>query len=276
MSKPVAIITGAASGMGLALTKHLLSRDWRVVMADVNLEVGTQLSEELGSDTLFQQTDVSVYSQQAKLFNRAFEWGGDRLDFLAANAGIDDKQSLYQKNEEFDEHGQPKEINLKTIKVDLDAVVQGIWLFKHYARRNVVPGGKIVITSSAAGLYPMATNPLYTAAKHALVGLTRACGPVFLEEGITVNCICPAFVPTNLCPPHVLQIFPKEHITPMSTVLKAHDTFLADSTMTGQTVELSLDQLYFRKQPEWPNDSQRWLGEESKAFWEEAYRQVPS
>jgi 15-hydroxyprostaglandin dehydrogenase (NAD) len=58
----------------------------------------------------------------------------------------------------------------------------------------------------------------------------------------------------------------------MSTVLKAFDTVLSDDAMTGQTVELSLDQLYFRNQPEWANESQRWLGEDSSAFWEEAYK----
>ena len=61
----------------------------------------------------------------------------------------------------------------------------------------------------------------------------------------------------------------------MSTVLKAFDTFLGDSKMTGQTVELSQDQMFFRKQPEWASESQRWLGEESKAFWEEAYATPP-
>lgn len=123
---------------------------------------------------------------------------------------------------------------------------------------------------------PMTTNPLYAAAKHALVGLTRSCGPVFAEENITVNCTCPAFVPTNLCPPQILHIFPKEHITPMSTVLKAYETFLEDSSITGQTVELSLDQLYFRKQSEWANESQRWIGEESKEFWDMGYSFKPA
>lgn len=119
----------------------------------------------------------------------------------------------------------------------------------------------------------MATNPQYTAAKHALVGLTRAAGPVLLKEfSITLNCICPAFVKTNLCPPHMLSMFPTEHVTPMSTVIKALDTFLDDDIMTGQTVELSLDQLYFRKQPKWANKSQQWLGQDSAAFWEDAYR----
>ncbi|KAH6679063.1 hypothetical protein B0J14DRAFT_614421 [Halenospora varia] len=273
-TKRVGIITGAASGMGLALTKHLLTQDWRVIMADTNASAGTELSKQFGEDCLFIQTDVSVYAQQADLFARAFEWGGNRLDFFAANAGIDDKQSLYSMAEELDENNRVREMNLVTFRVDLDAVVQGIWLFKYYARRNSgKKGGKVVITSSAAGLYPMDTNPLYTTAKHGLVGLTRACAPTFLAEGITVNCICPAFVPTNLCPPHVLHLFPKEHITPMSTVLKAHNMFLADDNMTGQVVELSLDQLYFRSPPEWANDSQRWLGTESKAFWDAAYKE---
>lgn len=121
----------------------------------------------------------------------------------------------------------------------------------------------------------METNPQYTAAKHALVGLTRSAGPMFFrQDKISINAILPAFVPTNLCPPHVLHLFPKEHITPMSTVLKAFDTFLDDDNMTGQTVELSLENpgMYFRTQPEWANASQRWLGEESKSFWDEAYR----
>jgi NAD(P)-dependent dehydrogenase (short-subunit alcohol dehydrogenase family) len=153
MSKPVAIVTGAASGMGLALTKHLLFKGWRVAMADIDAASGIQLSNEFGPDTYFQRTDVSLYADQAELFNHAFKWGGNRLDFFAANAGIDDKQSLYEKNEAVDmDHGGPKELNLKTIRVDLEAVIQGIWLFKYYARKNTIPGGKIAITSSAAGL----------------------------------------------------------------------------------------------------------------------------
>jgi len=153
MDKKVAIVTGASSGIGLALTKHLLTQKWRVVMADTNASVGAPLAKEFGEDALFIQTDVSVYSQQASLFSQAFAWGGKRLDFLAANAGIDDKQSLYSTDEELDENGLLKEMNMITLKVDLDAVIQGIWLFKYYARQNIGnKGGKVVITSSAAGL----------------------------------------------------------------------------------------------------------------------------
>lgn len=152
MSKPVAIVTGAASGMGLELTKHLISKGWKVGMADMNATEGERISKELGEDAFFKQTDVSVYKQQATLFAEVFRWGGNRLDFLAANAGIADKQSLYQTDEPLDEDGVPLPMNLKTMEVDLDAVLQGVWLFKHYARKNEKKGGKIAITSSAAGL----------------------------------------------------------------------------------------------------------------------------
>lgn len=152
MSKPVGIVTGGASGIGLAVTKHLISRGFKVVIADFNPE-GSKLASEIDPENCtFHQTDVSKYPQQASLFSYAFKWGGDRLDFVHLNAGIDDKQSLYQRDEPLDENGLPLPLNLKTLEVNLEAVFQGVWLFKHFARKNKTPGGKIVITSSAAGI----------------------------------------------------------------------------------------------------------------------------
>lgn len=155
MSQPIAIVTGAASGIGLSMTKHLLSRGYKVAMADMNSQEGKRISSELGADTVFYQTDVSSYNQQAALVSQAFEWGGNRLDFFAANAGIDDRQSLYQENGtvELGTDGVPKPLSLKTIDVDLNSVFQGIWLFKYYAgKKTGKKGGKVVVTSSSAGL----------------------------------------------------------------------------------------------------------------------------
>ena len=152
MSKPVAIVTGAASGIGLALTKDLLNQGYRVAMADVNKAEGIRLSAELGEDTLFVPTNIAIYAEQSALFAWAFEWGGNRLDFFAANAGIDDRQIIYEKDEKTDENGIPLEFNLTTLRVNFDSAVQGVWLFKFFARKNKVPGGKVVITSSTAGL----------------------------------------------------------------------------------------------------------------------------
>lgn len=148
---PVAVVTGAASGIGLALTKHLLSRGYRVAMADFNKTEGEKQSAELGENTLFRHTDVSSYEDQAALFKAAFEWGGRRLDVLCANAGIADTQNLFETGSPVRDDGILEPLDLQTIRVDLDAPIQGVWLFKHYARQNAVPGGKVMITSSAAG-----------------------------------------------------------------------------------------------------------------------------
>lgn len=57
----------------------------------------------------------------------------------------------------------------------------------------------------------------------------------------------------------------------MTTIIKAYDTYVNDESLHGQTVELSLDQLWFRKQPEFRNKIQCWLAEDSISFWEGAY-----
>lgn len=83
--------------------------------------------------------------------------GGNRLDFFHANAGIDDRQNLYdsEEKEELDEEGLLKPLNTKTMDVNLEGVIRGLWLFKYYVRRSKQAGGGtgyFVATSSAAGL----------------------------------------------------------------------------------------------------------------------------
>lgn len=121
----------------------------------------------------------------------------------------------------------------------------------------------------------MTQNPQYTASKYGVVGFVRAAGPILVKEGITVNAICPAFIPTNLCPPEILTLWPKEHITPLSTVIKAIEAILADDNLTAETIELSQENIYFRKPVEWANESQRWVGEESNSIWDVGYQKVP-
>lgn len=153
MAPPVAVVTGGASGIGLACAQRLLERGYKVVIADLNHEDGTKLQAELGDNVLFQRCDVSDYDQQAEVFRKAFEWGRGRLDFLAANAGVDDRQDLYQKEQPVDESGKLERLNTKAIEVNLLGPMQGIWLFRHYARQSPKDMvRKIVITSSMLGI----------------------------------------------------------------------------------------------------------------------------
>ena len=136
------------------------------MLADINQSQGDVVAKELGDNVLFVKTDVSVWEEQAALFKKAFAWGCNRLDFFAANAGIADTQSIYEVTK--DPEADPVPLRLNALDICLDGVIQGVWLFIHYARRNKCPGGKIAITSSAAGLYSMDTCPQYSAAKHAV------------------------------------------------------------------------------------------------------------
>lgn len=270
MSSPVALITGASSGIGLALTQHLLRKNYHVVMADMNWPpASAQLS---ATRTLFIKTDVSSWDAQASLFSKAFNWHS-RLDFAALNAGIDDRDDIFNSISR-SAYSPPQKPNMATFDVDLYGVYYGIKLFAHYAALNPVPGGRIVITASAAGLYALPAVPQYSAAKHALVGLTRSLAPGAAAHNITVNCICPAAVPTGLAPPGLMERFPKEHITPMSTILRAFDELMDEkANRNGECVEAAVQDLFYRTPPEPMGESQKWMKKGAAEFWTEAYRE---
>ena len=169
MEGKVAVVTGAVSGIGLALTQDLLAQGWRIAMGDVNEAAGEELVAKLGSNVLFRKTDVSDWNQLAALFKAAHaRWG--RIDFHAANAGVGDIEAMYGPTA--GEDGEPRKPNLKTVDIDLSAIIYGVRLSMHYFQRNAVPGGKIVVTSSVAGLYPAPHLPQYSACKHAVCSLS--------------------------------------------------------------------------------------------------------
>lgn len=107
MAPPVAIVTGASSGIGLALVHHLIKLKWNVVMADI-----TPVEDSIPG-TIFVKTDISSWDQQANLFQRAYEWQG-RIDFCALNAGIDDRDDIFTLLTE-----TPRQPNLRTFDVNL-------------------------------------------------------------------------------------------------------------------------------------------------------------
>ncbi|KAH8807821.1 hypothetical protein F5884DRAFT_704150 [Xylogone sp. PMI_703] len=263
MPPKVAIVSGAASGLGLELTRNLLADGWKVVMVDVNSVQGERLSKDFGPNTVFRRTDVSNWDEHADLFRFAYVTFG-RIDLVAANAGITDQQNLYER-----QSGELQKPNLKTVEVDLIAVIYALWLAAHYFRKNGKEGGKIIMTASSAGLYPFPTNPQYAVAKHGIVGLVRSVAPIFAKENI--NCICPAFVPTNLAPADLLNAWPPEHITPIGTIMKAFKQLIAEP-VSGQVLEASLDLIEHRPVLPYINESERYLLEESAKLWEDSYK----
>lgn len=158
MPFPVAIITGAASGISEALTQNLLAKEWRVVMVDVNAIKGRSLAEELGSNVVFYEIDVSSWEAQFKLFEQAHEWSGHRFDFLASNAGVAYTRNLAEGLVE--EDGALKRPNYKPIETNLIGSIYAFQLFAHYVGKHKNDnGGKIVLTSSGAGQFECQVIP---------------------------------------------------------------------------------------------------------------------
>lgn len=271
MSSSVAIVTGGGSGIGLGVTEHLINHHgYKVAIVDKDAKRAKEESDRLGSSNcLGIAGDITDYDVQCNAFVQAFEWGGNRLDLVFLNAGIGDSDSLYKDTALDPKTGLPKALNLTTIDVNLSAVLQGVHLARHFfTEKNSTPGGRIVITSSQLGLYANPPVPLYTCSKHGLVGLVRACAPIYLKDRITINAICPTLIRTNLMPSHITDEFHvPEQTTPMSTALKAFDAVLASDKLTGQTMELALDEVVFKQQAEHETANGRWMLEQ-QFLWE--------
>ena len=221
MSGRVALITGAASGFGRALTQSLTTRGVRVLACDVDEPGGREVAEDAGA--LFVRCDVSDPEQNAAAVAVAVaEYGG--LDMAFLNAGV---ASATGVGESFD-----LDAYRRAMGANLDGVVFGV--------NAVLPamkargGGSIVATSSLAGLAPVPMDPIYAANKHAVVGLVRSLGPVLAGEGIRVNAICPGYADTAIIAPirellvgQGLPIIPVEQVT--DAVIE-----LFDGEMTGE------------------------------------------
>lgn len=279
MAPPIAVVTGACSGIGLALTKYLLERKWNVAMADVNPP-----KEDLAGTTYI-KADIGSWDQQAAMFTQAYEWQG-RIDFVALNAGVDDRDDIFHSISG-DPSKPPKQPNMLCFDVNLIGTYYGLKLAAHYlsldgtAAGKPKKGGKIVVTASAAGIYPAPNIPQYVSAKHGLVGLVRSVGPLAAQDyNITINALCPALVSTGFAPPGLLEKFTPEQFTPMSTMMRCFSEMasfdqIADEDWvekgpSGETVEGNLEQLIWHKPPPRPEGAS-YRNEEGESIWASAY-----
>ena len=176
-----AVITGGASGIGLATARRFAAEGADVVIADVNVEAGEKAAAECGAR--FRELDVADRSSW-----EAFLAAEPHIDVAHLNAGVvtgtfDGFDSLT------DEQYQ------RIMSVNVDGVVNG---FRALPAVMSARGGSIVVTASIAGIIPFPQDPIYTMTKHAVLGLARSLAPLLAAKGIVVNAVCPGITETPL------------------------------------------------------------------------------
>lgn len=191
----VALVTGGASGLGRAIVERFLEEGARIAILDRSRERSEQLASSLGIAAIV--GDVTNLADNRRAVEQAVAKFG-RLDCLVGNAGIwDFNMSLVDIPDE----------RISAAFDELFGVnVKGYLLGAKAAYRELAKTrGCIIYTVSNAGFYPCGGGPLYTASKHAVVGLIRQLA-YELAPKIRVNGVAPGAIPTDLRGPHSLDM----------------------------------------------------------------------
>jgi 3-oxoacyl-[acyl-carrier protein] reductase len=190
----VAIVTGAASGMGRA-TAHLFADEGaRVVVTDLGAERVAAVVDEItavhGPDrALGVECDVADHGRLRSLVADTVEWGG-RLDIVVNNAGVSLVTSAFQDEAEFDDNWT------RTLDVNLTAQVRLIRLaLEHLIASGA---GRVVNIASTESIVATGGLAAYAASKAGVTGLTRSLAVELGRHGVTVNCICPGPIDTGM------------------------------------------------------------------------------
>ena len=183
----VAIVTGGAGGIGLAVGRRLAAAGARVVLVDMRRDAVSEAAESLGQRATAVQADVSSAADVDRLVARTLEREG-RIDILINNAGIMGRTApLWELS--VDEWNHVLAVDLTSVFLVSRAIVPHM-----RARRS----GAIVSVASIAGKEGTPNLIPYTVAKAGIIAFTKALGKEVVADGIRVNCVAPGVIDTPL------------------------------------------------------------------------------
>lgn len=186
MSTKIVLITGASSGIGLSICRHLLEREENIYLIATSRNP-KKLSLEFNNKNIqIENVNLNNIKEIKKLIIKIINKFG-RIDFIINNAGISEISKIENLNENvFD---NLIEINLKA----------PFWIIKEsipYMKKNNF--GKIINISSQAGIIGEKFNSLYSASKFAIIGMTQSLAQELAGYNISINAICPGAIDTPM------------------------------------------------------------------------------
>ena len=181
----VAVVTGGASGIGLATTKKLLSEGANVVILDLKMD--EEIINNLGENILYLKCDVSNEENVKNCIEEIIK-KFNHIDYLVANAGIGGSAS------------KPHEVSMDEWNKVISVNQTGIFLLNKYVINEMLKNGKgaVVNTSSMYGLVGSTTSFAYSASKGAINQMTRSLALTYARDNIRVNAIAPGYVDTPI------------------------------------------------------------------------------
>ncbi|KAJ5083891.1 hypothetical protein NUU61_008470 [Penicillium alfredii] len=214
----VALITGAARGIGFATASLFAQHGARVVLVDLHEEDLKSACTKIGRQATYEVCDVSDWGQQEKLFHRVSNAIGP-IHLLVCNAAVNpeisllqradpaqrmqmDSQVLYNYLADEPETGDPgsqlRRPSTNVFDINVNSVLFGLKLGVHHMKQQ--GGGRIVVVGSAASYLPVSSQPLYTASKHAVLGLVRSTSqvPEVIQSGISISWVAPWLTLTSM------------------------------------------------------------------------------